>query len=111
MLLSWIGVILLVVECIAEVESVIFPSSLIGATMQDGGKRERRDDAFSLITTPKNLISLIFYLYFSSFTYNLFSANVFTTFPTTLSCSFFLLHFYYHIIYKTCYFSCVDLIL
>ena len=26
-----------------EVSDVIFPRSLIGATMQDGGKRERRD--------------------------------------------------------------------
>ena len=33
MSLSWIGVILLVVEYVAEVESDIFPSSLIDATM------------------------------------------------------------------------------
>ena len=34
---------MLVVEHVVAVESVIFPSSLIGATIQDGGKRERRD--------------------------------------------------------------------
>jgi len=34
--------ILLVVEHVVTVESIIFPSSLIGTTMQDGGKRERK---------------------------------------------------------------------
>ena len=42
----------------------------------------------SLITTSKNLTSLTFYLYFSGFTYKLFSANLFTTFSTNSSYHF-----------------------
>ena len=41
---------------------------------------------FSPITTPKNPTSLIFHLYFSSLIYKSFSANLFTTSSTTLSC-------------------------
>ena len=40
----------------------------------------------SLITTPKNSTFLTFYLYFSSFTYKLFSASLFTISFTILSC-------------------------
>ena len=43
----------------------------------------------SPITTLKNPTSLIFYLYFFSFTYKLFSINLFTTFSTTSLCSSF----------------------
>ena len=38
------------------------------------------------ITTPRNLTSFTFHLYFSSFTYRLFSASLFTTFSTSSSC-------------------------
>ena len=41
------------------------------------------------IITSKNPTFLIFHLYFSSFTYKLFSANHFTTSFTILSCSSF----------------------
>jgi len=40
---SRIEVILCVVELVVVSESVIFPSSIVGTTMQDGGKRERRN--------------------------------------------------------------------
>ena len=43
---------------------------------------------FSPITTPKNPTSLTFHLHFSSFTYRLFSTNLFTTSSISLSCSF-----------------------
>jgi len=36
-------VICIGLKVIAEVKEVIFPISLIGTTMQDGGSRERRD--------------------------------------------------------------------
>jgi len=36
-------VICLVVVEVAEVEENVFPKSLLGATIQDGGMRERRD--------------------------------------------------------------------
>jgi len=45
---------------------------------------------FSSITTPRKPISLTFHLYFSGFTYKLFSANLFTTSFTISSYSFFL---------------------
>jgi len=48
-----------------------------------------------LITTSKNPTFLNFYSHFSSFTYKLFSSNIFTTFSTTslyLSSLFLLLH-------------------
>ena len=45
--------------------------------------------SFGLITTLKNTISYTFHLYFSGFTYKSFSTNLFTTFSTILSCSFF----------------------
>ena len=40
---SLLGDMLSVAECIAGVEVVILPKSLIGATIQDGGQRERKD--------------------------------------------------------------------
>ena len=43
----------------------------------------------SLITTSKNPTFLIFYLYFSGFTYKSFSTNLFTTFSIASSCLFF----------------------
>ena len=42
----------------------------------------------SPIKTPENSTFLIFYLYFSSFTYKSFSVNLFTTFLTILLCFF-----------------------
>ena len=42
----------------------------------------------SPINTPENSTFLIFYLYFSSFTYKSFSVNLFTTFLTILLCFF-----------------------
>jgi len=42
-LISWFGVKLLETLAIAVEESVIFANSLVGTTMQDGGKRERSD--------------------------------------------------------------------
>ena len=41
---------------------------------------------FSSITASKNSTFLIFYLHFSGFTYRSFSASLFTTSSTTLSC-------------------------
>ena len=41
----------------------------------------------SPITTPKNSTSFTFYLYFSSFTYKLFSSNLFIISATNSSCS------------------------
>ena len=41
---------------------------------------------FSSVTTPKNLTFLTFHLHFSSFTYKSFSASLFITFFTNLSC-------------------------
>ena len=41
MLISELGVELLEILAITVVEWVIFANSLIGATIQDGGKRER----------------------------------------------------------------------
>ena len=47
--MSWFGVRLLEMLAIAVEESVIFANSLVGATMQDGGKRERSDVKFKII--------------------------------------------------------------
>ena len=41
MLMSWLGVCFRRLKLIVSEEYVKFPKSLIGATMQDGGKRER----------------------------------------------------------------------
>jgi len=41
-------VICFVIEEIAKVEENIFPKSLLGATIQDSGIRERRDDILVL---------------------------------------------------------------
>ena len=38
-------VICFIVEEIAKVEENIFPKSLLGAIIQDGGMREKRDDS------------------------------------------------------------------
>jgi len=43
MLMSEFGAKLLEMLAIADVKGVIFANSLIGATIQDGGKRERSD--------------------------------------------------------------------
>ena len=43
MLMSEFGAELLEMLAIADVKGVIFTNSLIGATIQDGGKRERSD--------------------------------------------------------------------
>ena len=43
MLMSEFEVKLLEMLAIADVKGVIFANSLIGATIQDGGKRERSD--------------------------------------------------------------------
>ena len=50
-------------EVIAEVKEVIFPISLISATMQDGGSRERRDVILpSCIVVPNSELANIFYI-------------------------------------------------
>ena len=60
MSMSWIRAILLVIWALVVVESVIFTNSLMGATMQDGGKRERSDDQSSYI----------YYFYIKTIYYN-----------------------------------------
>jgi len=59
MFILLLGDIFKVVGGIAIVEDVIFPKSLIGATMQDGGSRDRRDDRINtckLETTIKLIL-------------------------------------------------------
>ena len=48
-----IKAICVVVKVIAEVEKHIFPKSLLGTIIQDGGMRERRDVFFHSYTLNK----------------------------------------------------------
>ena len=56
MSMSEFGVRLLEMLAIAVGESVIFANSLVGATMQNGGKREKSDAILNITSVYSNLV-------------------------------------------------------